>query len=278
MIGEKGFILENGVEIPFIGYGTYLVTENGEKTISDALEAGYRHLDTARRYGNEKEVGSAVKHSGLPRREIFLTSKVWKENLGYDNTMRSFEASLKDLDVNYLDLFLIHWPLPHPQADWRKLDVESWRALERLYQEGAVRAIGVSNFLPHHLLHLFQHAETLPMVNQLEYHPGYIQQATVSFCQSHGLQVEAWSPLGRASVLQEPLLLELAEKYGKSTAQICLRFALQNNVLPLPKSASPVRMKQNLDVFDFELSQEDMYRLMTLPETGWSGLHPDHFD
>ena len=277
MITENGFILENNITLPFLGFGTYKVTENTEKIITDALEAGYRHLDTARMYGNEKEIGNAVKNSGIPRRELFLTTKVWKDDLGYDNTLRSFDASIKDLGVPYLDLFLIHWPKATPDADWKPVLTETWRAMERLYEEGAVAAIGVSNHLPHHLMHIMRNANTLPMVNQLEFHPGYTQQATVNFCQSRGILVEAWSPLGRAAMLEEPLILELAQKYGKSPAQICLRFALQNNILPLPKSSSPERMKENLDIFDFELEMEDMYRLMTLPQTGWSGHHPDNF-
>lgn len=276
MIGEKGFVLENGVELPFLGFGTYLVKE--ESVLLDALQAGYRHLDTARRYENETIVGQAVKNSGIPRREIFLTSKVWKTELGYDKTMASFEASLQDLGVNYLDLFLIHWPMPHPNADWKPLVTESWKALEQLYEEGAVRAIGVCNFLPQHLLHLMKAANTLPMVNQLEFHPGYTQHATTAFCMNHGIQAEAWSPLGRGKLLDDPLILELAEKYGKSPAQVCLRFCLQNNVLPLPKSSALERMKANLDIFDFDLELEDVYRLMTMPQTGWSGIHPEHFE
>jgi len=275
MIGENGFVLENGVELPFLGFGTYLVKE--EHVLLDALQAGYRHLDTARRYENEKEVGRAVKNCGLHRRELFLTSKVWKTELGYDQTLRSFDASLKDLGVNYLDLYLIHWPMPYPGADWKPLVTESWRALERLYEEGATQAIGVCNFLPQHLMHLMKTANTMPMVDQLEFHPGYPQHATLDFCRSHGIQAEAWSPLGRGSLLKEPLVLELAEKYGKSPAQICLRFCLQNNVLPLPKSSAPERMKANLDIFDFDLELEDLYRLMTMPQTGWSGIHPEHF-
>lgn len=275
MIGEKGFVLENGVELPFLGFGTYLVKE--ERILLDALEAGYRHLDTARKYENEKTVGQAVKNSGIPRREIFLTSKVWKTELGYDKTMKSFDASLKDLGVQYLDLFLIHWPMPFPGADWKKLVTESWKALEKLYEEGAVRAIGVCNFLPQHLLHLMKSANTMPMVDQLEFHPGYPQHCTAAFCQSHGIQTEAWSPLGRGRLLEDPLILELAKKYKKSPAQICLRFCLQNNVLPLPKSSVPERMRANLDIFDFDLELEDIYQLMTMPQTGWSGLHPEHF-
>ena len=275
MIGEKGFVLENGVELPFLGFGTYLVTE--EKIILDALDAGYRHLDTARRYENEKMIGSALQACGVPRRELFLTSKVWKTDLGYDNTLRSFDASLKDLGVQYLDLFLVHWPQSAPGADWKPALSETWKAMERLYEEGAVRAIGVCNHLPHHLLHLLKEANVRPMVNQLEFHPGYAQPATAQFCLNQGIQVEGWSPLGRARLLDDPLLLELAEKYGKTPAQICLRFCLQSNVLPLPKSSAPVRMKENLDIFDFDLSLEDVFRLTTMPETGWSGLHPEHF-
>lgn len=275
MIGEKGFILENGVELPFLGYGTYKVHD--EKIILDALEAGYRHLDTARRYENEKMIGNAIQNSGIHRRELFLTSKVWKTDLGYDHTLRSFEASIKDLGVQYLDLFLIHWPQSAPDADWKPLLKETWKAMERLYDEGAAAAIGVSNHLPHHLMQILQDCNTRPMVNQLEFHPGYAQSATTNFCLNQGIQVEAWSPLGRARLLDDPLLLELAQKYGKSPAQICLRFCLQSNVLPLPKSSSPARMRENLDIFDFDLDLEDVYRLTTMPETGWSGQHPEHF-
>lgn len=276
MIDKKGFVLENGEELPFVGFGTYLVKE--EKIILDALEAGYRHIDTARRYENEKMIGNALKECGIPRRELFLTSKVWKTELGYDKTMRSFEASINDLGVQYLDMFLIHWPMPHPGADWKPLVTESWKALEKLYEEGAVSAIGVCNFLPQHLLHVMKGANTIPMVDQLEFHPGYTQHATTQFCLNHGIQVEAWSPLGRGKLLDDPLILELSKKYGKSPAQICLRFCLQSNILPLPKSSAPERMKANLDIFDFDLELEDVYRLMTMPQTGWSGIHPEHFD
>ena len=275
MISKNGFILENGVELPFVGFGTYKVTE--EKIILDALDAGYRHLDTARMYKNEKMIGNALKDCGIHRSELFLTSKVWRGDLGYDNTLRSFEASINDLGVQYLDMFLIHWPQSTPDADWKPVLKETWKAMERLYEDCAVRAIGVSNHLPHHLLHILRDCNVRPMVNQLEFHPGYTQAATTSFCVNQGIQVEAWSPLGRTRVLEDPLLLELAQKYGKTPAQICLRFCLQNNVLPLPKSSSPERMKQNLELFDFDIELEDIFRLMTMPETGWSGQHPEHF-
>lgn len=276
MISENGFVLENNLELPHQGFGTYLVKE--EKIILDALQAGYRHLDTARRYENEKIIGNALKECGIRRRDLFLTSKVWKTDLGYDSTLRSFEASVNDLGVQYLDMFLIHWPMPHPNADWKPLITETWKAMERLYDEGAAAAIGVCNFLPQHLMHLMQNANTQPMVNQIEFHPGYTQHATLSFCNSRGIQVEAWSPLGRGALLNAPLILELSGKYGKTPAQICLRFCLQNNVLALPKASSLGRMQENLDIFDFDLELEDIYRLMTMPQTGWSGVHPEHFD
>lgn len=275
MIGENGFVLENGVELPYVGFGTYLVKK--ENIIREALENGYRHLDTAARYGNEAIVGSALRDCGINRNDLFVTSKVWKTELGYDATLRSFDASLSALGLRYLDLFLIHWPQPTAAADWKPLLTESWKALERLYDEGAVRAIGVCNCLPHHLLHILKDANTRPMVNQLEFHPGYTQAATLQFCMNQGIQAEAWSPLGRGRVLTDPLVLELAEKYNRTPAQICLRFCLQSNVLPLPKASSPERMRENLSLFDFDLELADVYRLQTMPETGWSGLHPAAF-
>lgn len=271
------FILANGVEIPAVGFGTFRVKEgNGEQIISDAIAQGYRHLDTAAFYFNEEEVGNAVRKSGIPREKFFITSKVWRDNLGYEETHKAFEESLKKLHVDYLDLYLMHWPRPTDlSAEWKNLDVETWKAMEELYRAGKVRAIGVSNFLPHHLNNLMDRTGIIPLVNQLEFHPGYIQKAAVDFCQRLGIRVEAWAPLGRAKVFEDSLLTELAEKYHVSVAQICVRFALQCGVLPLPKSSSPERMKQNLDVFGFEIEDDDMHRLMTLPQLGWTGHHPD---
>ena len=260
-----------------MGFGTYKAAEhNDEAIISEAIRQGYRHLDTAAFYFNEEAVGKAVRESGIPREEFFLTSKVWRDRLGYDSTLREFEESCKKLGTDYLDLYLIHWPRPDDlTAGWKDLDVETWKALEDLYKSKKVRAIGVSNFLPHHLNNLLERTSIIPMVNQLEFHPGYMQKAAVDFSQRLGIQVEAWSPIGRARVLQEPLLMELAEKYQVSVAQICIRFALQCGVLPLPKSSSGERMHQNLDVFGFNIEDDDMHMLMTLPQIGWSGEHPD---
>lgn len=274
---DKYFTLYNGVRIPQIGFGTFRSTDvNGREVIIEALRQGYRHLDTAAFYFNEREIAQAVGEAGISRQELFLTSKVWKEELGYDNTLRAFEKSLDNLGTDYLDLYLIHWPIFDLTSDsWRELDRETWKAMERLYEEGSIKAIGVSNFLPHHLMNIAAKANHKPMVDQLEYHPGYTQQAAVDYCQANGILVEAWSPLGRTRVMNEPLLIEMSEKYGKSVAQICLGFALQNGILPLPKSSSAERMKANLDVYDFEISEEDMYRILTLPQIGWSGEHPD---
>lgn len=271
------FTLSNGVEVPAVGFGTYKAADNqDEAVISEAIRQGYRHFDTAAFYFNEEEVGRAIRKSGIPRKEFFITSKVWRDRLGYESTLKEFEESLKKLGMDYLDLYLIHWPRPADlAAKWKKLDIETWRAMEELYRSGKVRAIGVSNFLPHHLNNLIEGAEIVPMVNQLEFHPGYMQKAAVDFCKELGIQVEAWSPIGRSRVLKEPLIEELADKYGVSKAQICIRFALQCGVLPLPKSSASERMRQNREVFDFIIEDNDMYRLMTLPQIGWSGEHPD---
>lgn len=271
------FTLSNGVEVPAVGYGTYLTSEKDDGTVAAALEAGYRHFDTASFYGTEQALGEALKAAGVPREELFLTSKLWKDEMGYENALAAFERSLQKLGSDYLDLYLIHWPRTDDlTAEWRQLDRDTWRALEDLYRAGRVRAIGVSNFLPHHLRSLMKTAEVMPMVNQIEFHPGYPQTYTVEFCKAHGILPEAWSPLGRTRVLQDERLVGIAAKYGKSVAQLCVRFALQCGVAPLPKSSSPARMQANLDVFDFVISDEDMDRILTLPQFGWSGQHPDY--
>ncbi len=271
------FTLSNGVEIPAVGYGTYLTSEKDDGTVAAALAAGYRHFDTASFYDTEQALGDALKAAGVPREELFLTSKLWKDEMGYENALAAFERSLQKLGTDYLDLYLIHWPRTDDlTAEWRQLDRDTWRALEELYRAGRVRSIGVSNFLPHHLRNLMETAEIAPMVNQIEFHPGYPQTWNVEFCKAHGILPEAWSPLGRTRVLQDERLAGIAAKYGKTVAQLCVRFALQHGVVPLPKSSSPARMQANLDVFDFVISDEDMDRILTLPQFGWSGLHPDY--
>ena len=261
----------------FRSYGTYKCTDGSdERVVRMALEAGYRMLDTAAAYKNEVYVGRAIKESGIPREEIFLTSKVWKTELGYEKTKKSFEESLERLQTDYLDLFLLHWPKPSADSkDWIELDRESWGALEELYSQKKVRAIGVSNFLPHHLKPLLAHAGVRPMVNQLELHVGYMQEAAVKYCKEKGIQVEAWSPLGRRRVLEEPVVIEAAQKYNVPPAQFLLKFLLQQDICVVPKASSMERMRQNLEVPDISISEEDMYMLRCLPQIGWGGEHPD---
>lgn len=270
--------LSNGVTIPRIGYGTYRVsdTQSGLKAVKDAIEAGYRLLDTAAMYQNEEEVGQAVRESGIPRKELFVTSKVANVDRGYDSTLRAFDRSLRLLEMDYLDLYLIHWPADKAHtSEWNRINADTWRALERLLNEGRVRSIGVSNFMPEHLDALAQEARVKPMVNQIEFHPGWMQPEVLEWCRRRDVAVEGWSPLGRKRVLENPLLREVAQRYGKSVAQICLRWAVQHGVIPLPKTVNPARMRSNLDIFDFTISEADMRLIDSMPPTGESGLMPD---
>ena len=268
-------VLSNGVKMPNLAFGTFKVNEGDDvQIILDAINVGYRHFDTAAFYNTEEALGKAIKKSGIPREEFFVTTKVWKTCMGYEGAKKSFEESLEKLDMDYVDLLLIHWPRPDAESDWKKLDIETWKAFEEIYKEGRAKAIGVSNFLNHHMQNILDNCEVVPMVNQIEFHPGYIQKDVVDFDKEHGIVVEAWSPLGRERVFKDELLNKLAEKYGKSVAQICLAFALQMDVVPLPKSSSVERMKQNMDI-DFELEEEDFEKIVNMEEMGWSGLDPD---
>ncbi|NFA59750.1 aldo/keto reductase [Clostridium sporogenes] len=262
-------VLSNGVKMPWLGFGTYKV-EDGNTVISsvkEALKIGYSHIDTASYYGNEEGVGTAIKESGVPREDIFLVSKVWNSDQGYDKTLKSFEASIKKLGIDYLDLFLIHWPQP--------LSKETWKALEKLYKEGRVKAIGVSNFLVDHLKWLLEDAEIKPMVNQVEFHPRLIQKDLIEFCRKNSIQLEAWSPLMRGKVFQIELLQDLAKKYDKTISQIVLRWDLQMGVVTIPKSVTPSRIKENADIFDFEISKEDMDRIQQLDKGLRAGSNPN---
>lgn len=271
------YTLRNGVAIPCMAYGTYKAAEGkSAEILSMAITAGYRYFDTASFYGTEGYLGEAIAESGIPREEFFIASKVWKTEMGYEETKQAFMRTLENLGTDYLDLYLIHWPRPSLEyADWKELDLETWRAMEELYEAGKIRAIGLSNFLPHHIEYLLDNAKVQPMVDQIEFHPGYLQKDTLDFCLAHQIQVQAWSPIGRGRVLQDELIVELAGKYQVSPAQICLRFALQHRIIPLPKASSMERMKANQDIFSFELSREDMHRLGSMPPIGWSGEHPD---
>ncbi len=272
------FTLSNGVKIPCIGYGTWK-TPNGvvtENCVKSALDAGYRHIDTAFAYGNEKSVGNGIKKSGVSRDEIFVTTKHWVTERGYENTVKAVETSLDLLGLDYLDLYLVHWPCVEKLTpDWKEINAETWRGFEKMYKDGKIRAIGVSNYQEKHLKALIETAEIKPMVNQLEFHPGYTQIENCRWAQENGMLVEAWSPLGSGAVLGDKTLKNIAEKYNKSVAQICVRFALQNNILPLPKSTNPERIISNAEVFDFEITEDDMKTIMSIPTLGFSTFLPE---
>ena len=270
------YTLNNGVQIPCIGFGTYkAATGNSADIIATAIKAGYRFFDTASFYETESYLAEAIKRSGLPREEFFITSKVWKTEMGYQETLEAFERTLKNLNTDYLDLYLIHWPRPTLDKEWKDVCIATWKAMEELYKAGKIRAIGLSNFLPHHLDVILQNCTVKPMVNQLEMNPGYTQEAAVNYSQANDILVQAWSPLGRQRVLQAKLLVELAEKYQVSPARICLRYELQKGINPIPKASAMERMQDNMNVFNFTISEEDMHKLNTLPQIGWSGEHPD---
>ena len=274
-------VLRNGYRMPCVGFGTWK-TPDGEAAINavtEALKSGYRHIDTAAMYKNESGIGEALRRSEVPRTELFLTSKVWNTERGYDKAMRAFEETVARLGVDYLDLYLIHWPAVAAQFDnWEELNLGTWKALTTLYKEGRIKSIGVSNFQPHHLRALVE-TEIMPMVNQIEYHPGYMQRDTVDFCRERNILIEAWSPLGRGRLLDHTLLNTLAKKYEKTVAQICLRWCLQNDTVPLPKSVTPSRIAENADIFNFEITAEDMAAINAIPDkVGWSGHDSDLID
>lgn len=268
--------LSNGVEIPCVGFGTWQ-TPDGETAVmavKAALEAGYTHIDTAEGYENEGSIGKAIAESGVDRSRLFITSKLWNKYRGYDTTIKAFEQTLSDLRTDYLDLFLIHWPNPLEFRDeWQRHNAETWRAFEDLYKAKKIRAIGVSNFRPHHLEELARTAEIMPMVNQIRLCPGCTQDEVVEYCRGKGMQLEAYSPLGIGKIFEVPEMKQLAEKYNRSIAQICIRWSLQNDWLPLPKSVTPSRIAENTRVFDFTLSDEDVKLIAGL--TGCVGLARD---
>ena len=267
------FTLNNGVEMPYFGLGVYLSKE-GEEVINAvkwALECGYRHIDTASVYINEAGVGKGIKASGIPREDIFLVSKVWNTHQGFETTLKAFDASLKRLGTDYLDLYLIHWPVAGKYN-------ATWRALEKLYAEKRIRAIGVSNFMQHHLEDLLEGANVVPAVNQMEFHPYLVQQSLLDFCKAKGIQYEAWSPLMQGHIFNEPVFQKMADKHQKTIAQIALRWDLQKGVVTIPKSSKKERIIANADIFDFVISEEDMRSLDALDKGKRFGPDPDNFD
>lgn len=280
---KKTFQLNSGLDIPDIGFGTYRINEEGKarQIVGDAIACGYRFFDTASFYGTEASLGQSLKESGLDRKEFVLESKLWHDERGFDEARRALEQSLKRLGTDYLDLYLIHWPKgPADQDDetWKKLDRETWRALEEMQEEGLVRSIGCSNFLVHHLKNILAVCNVPPAVDQLELHPGHMQDYTLAFLEKEGIQPMAWGPLGRGkerSELTNNVLKSLAEKYGKSIQQICVRYQLQRGILPIPKASSKEHMLNNADVYGFRLSEEDVDILSCIPQSDWLGEHPD---
>ena len=262
--------LNNGVEMPWLGLGVFLSKdgEEVENAVKLALQNGYRHIDTAAIYKNERGVGNAIIASGIPREEIFLTSKVWNTDQGYKTTMEAFEMSLEKLQTSYLDLYLVHWPKGHRS-------VETWKALEEIYEKGRVRAIGISNFLVHHLDAFLPECKIMPAVNQYEFHPELLQPELLEYCKKRGIQPEAWSPIMKGRVNDIPLMQELAAKYGKNPVQIVLRWDIQKGVVTIPKSVTPERIISNADIFDFELSDEDVAKIDRLDKNARIGGHPD---
>jgi diketogulonate reductase-like aldo/keto reductase len=269
------FCLYNNVKIPNIGFGTWHIKEKEilENSIVSAINLGYKHIDTASKYKNEELIGCTLKKYNIPREEIFLTSKVWNNDKGYKNTLEAFENTIKHLNTDYLDLYLIHWPMT--SENWKEVNWDTWKALEKLYLDGKVRAIGVSNFLVPHLESLMKNAKIKPMVNQIEFHPGLMQIDTVEYCQEKNIVVEAWSPIGSGKMLNNIELNKIAKKYDKSVAQLCIKWCLQNNVLPLPKSTHYERIKENIDINNFNISSEDMYFINNMSYFAGSGLNPN---
>ena len=269
--------LSNGNEIPVLGFGTYKITDDviAEESVREALRLGYRHVDTAAFYQNEKAVGRAIRGSGTDRKNIFVTSKVWKTENTYDKVMASFERSMNDLDIGYLDLYLVHWPAsPSFDDNWKEINRDVWKAMIDIYKSGKARAIGVSNFLVHHLDTIMD-MEVKPMVDQIEINPGFLQEETLEYLKEHNIAAEAWSPLGRGRIFGNEVLANIALKYGKTVSQIALRWELQHDIIVLPKSVTPSRIAENMELFDFEIEEEDMRKIDALPPFAASGHSPD---
>lgn len=272
MINTAEVSLNNGVSMPWVGLGVYKA-ESGAPTknaVLQALKDGYRSIDTASFYGNEKSVGEAIQESGVPREEIFLTTKVWNDEQGFEQTMEAFERSRQNLGVDVIDLYLIHWPVPGKYK-------ETWGAMEKLYEQGKVKAIGVSNFTEEHLENLMKEAKITPAVNQVEYHPKNAQKKLLEYCETHGIQMEAWRPLGRGDLLEDETIKQIADRHGKTPAQVLIRWCLETKVVTIPKSITPERITANAQVFDFSLTAEDIQAIDGMNEDQRYGYHPDDF-
>ena len=274
--------LNNGILMPGIGFGTWKIKDYNQviDVVKNAIEVGYRHIDTASVYGNEEAIGIALKESCVPREDIFVTTKLWNSVRGYNETICAFNESLKKLQLEYIDLYLIHWPSPLEFRDcYQEKNIETYQALEKLYSQGKIKAIGVSNFLKHHIEELKNFVSIPIAVNQIEFHPYYYDQETIEYCKQNDVIIEAYSPLGRGEILKDNTIADIAKKYNKSPAQICIRYAIDNQIVPLPKTISKQRMIENLNVFDFNLMKEDIDKIRNLSKDDIKiGSNPDTAD
>ena len=278
---EDFYTLNDGFRLPKIGFGTYNEAFSDNKaSILTAIECGYRFFDTASLYETERCLGSALKESGIDRSDVIIETKLWIDEMGAAGVNAAIERSLNRLQTDYVDIYMIHWPrqASDDKDKWKDLDIETWTAMENLVDQGKVGRLGLSNFLPHHLSNILKNCRIKPVVDQLELHPGYSQEAAVAYCRENDVLPMAWSPLGRGrenATIGNAILVRLAERYGRSIQQINLRFLLQKGILPIPKASSKEHMEANLDVFDFELSDDEIMMLSCMPQTAWLGEHPD---
>lgn len=282
MNNNKQTTLSNGMNIPSVGFGTskHDLSSTIDDIVLDAIDAGYRYFDTASFYATERDIGRALKRSGLKRDEYFIATKLWYEQLGYENAKKACKDSLERLDTDYIDIYFIHWPKSSPDdPNWKQNIIDTWRALIELKNEGKVKALGVSNFLPHHLQVIFDNFDERPVIDQLELHMGYFQEYAFRFLQENNIQAQAWSPLGRGakSFTENKILSNMANKYNVSIQKLGLRFLTQRAVMPIVWSTSKDHMKENLSIFDFDISKEDMSILACMPQENWLGEHPDFY-
>ena len=280
---ERFYTLNDGSKLPVIGFGTYNEEfSDNKKAILDAIECGYRFFDCASLYETERSLGNAIRESKIPREEVIIESKLWIDEMGYKEAKAALERSLNRLQTDYIDIYMCHWPRQTGTDDekWKEKDIETWKAMEEMVDAGKVKRLGLSNYLPHHLSNILDNCRIRPVVDQLELHPGYSQEAAVAFCRENDVLPMAWSPLGRGrenATAGNSILVRLSEKYGKSVQQINLRFLLQKGILPIPKASTREHMLANTDVFDFEISRDDMWMLTCMPQTTWLGEHPDFY-